>query len=283
MNILPSYACNLACPFCAIHQLDKGDLLDLDWLEKQIKEIPAEQIDILGGEPSLLPEEYLDRLISICRNKTGKKPGMYSNLIIKSPLLDKVELTVSYDPGSRQKSSRVLANMLTLEQPFEINTIATKPAIERGPEYLIKLAARMPNLKRITLSTLTVFPGCEDLRPEPEALKEFCLKLIELDKNNLIHFYPIATWQEDYIKRMDPAQTVEILPNKKFRIALRDFQGVREFDTYKEAAAYYEDNYSQADGQCKRCEFFRRCPHMYSEIRCKEDYEIAKAIKERLS
>lgn len=266
-----------------IHKLDKGDLLDLDWLEEQLQQMPDAQIDILGGEPSLLSDDYARRLIQICTDKLGgKKPGVYSNLVKIPSFLPDVNLTVSYDPGSRAKGMAVLMNMLELTVPFEINMIVTRYVVAEGVENLLHFANSFKRLKQITLSTLTVFPGCEDLRPRPSDLARFCEDILRYDKKHQLRFYPINTWTEDYTKHMDPAQTVEILPNQKFRIALRDFSGVEEFDTYQEAAAYYTKNYAIATGPCDGCPYFRRCTHMYQDNKdvCIYDKKITRRILE---
>jgi len=266
VNILPSYKCNLACPFCAIHQLDRGELLDLDWLEQTIKDLPQGQIDILGGEPSLLSDEYAKKLICICKEHAGDaRVGMYTNLIKISPLIHDVSLTVSYDPGSRQLSDKVRSNMLLLDVPFEINMIVTKHVVARGAQWILNLAKRLKRLTKITLSTLNVFPGCPDLRPDPLELAQFCQDIIRLDKEQKIYFYPISTWTIDYIKTPDPEQIVEILPNKKFRISLRDYFGHKEFDTFEEAAGYYNQNCEDSEPLCSKCPYFRRCTHMFTD------------------
>lgn len=259
--------------------MDKGDLLDLDWLEENIKTLPHGQIDILGGEPSLLPDDYMKRLLKICKEHAGdNKVGMYTNLIRISPFVNDADLTVSYDPGSRQLPEKVLQNMLCLDVPFEINMIVTKHVVDLGAEWLIRLSNRLRMAKKITLSTLTVFPGCTDLRPNHVDLANFCRDIIEANADK-IYFYPIATWTRDYIKQTDPSQTVEILPNRKFRIALRDFFGAQEFDTYKEACEYYEQNYSKGEPVCNGCPYFRRCIHMYTDGRtCREDRMITETI-----
>lgn len=280
MNILPSYKCNMKCPFCIIHKMDQNTLLDLNWLENNIQDIPATQIDILGGEPSLLNNEYLERLIEICQNKIkNKKPGMYTNLLKISPNIDKVELTVSYDPKARQHNNIVLKNMLQLDKQFCINMIVTKYVIDMGAEKIINFAKRLKMLKQLTLSTYTLFPGCIDLKPDPGKFIQFCKDIINLDKDNIIRFYPISTWKEQYIKKMNPADVVEILPNKKFRIAIRDYSNVKEFNTYQEAKKFYIDNYNSVEQCCINCNYYRRCTYMYIKNNtCKYDKEISDAI-----
>ena len=279
MNILPSYKCNLSCPFCIIHSKDKGDLLDFDWLENTLKDIPSCQIDILGGEPSLLPDSYMQRLLQICKQHAGRfKVGMYTNLVKISPFVNDVDLTVSFDPGSRQLSNKVMSNMLLLNTSFEINMIVTKHVVNRGAKWLQSFARKIKNIKKITLSTLTSFPGCVDLRPNPAELADFCRDIILLNDRH-IYFYPIATWESDFIKAADPVQVAEILPDHKFRVALRDFFGAKEFDTFKQAADYYSSNYASSEPYCVGCPYFRRCTHMYTDGNsCSADRMITETI-----
>lgn len=283
MDIIPSYNCNLDCPFCIVHRHNNGDLLDLDWLEENIKTVPHNYVTILGGELSLLPNDYMKRLIEIGKaHACDSKVTMYTNLVKVSPFIDSVDVIVSYDPMVRQLQNKVLQNMLLLERPFKINMLATKHVVSLGVEWLLKLFKKIKQLKKISISTLTLFPGCPDLRPDPMDLANFCCDIIKA-KTNKIRFYPVSTWTENYVKQMAPEETIEILPNKKFRISLRDFVGAKELDTYEQCVEYYKKELSSGEPCCQECPYFGRCTHMYTDNRrCHADRMITEAILSEL-
>ena len=207
MNILPSYKCNFQCPFCNIPKLDKGEILNLNWLENTLGNLPSmDEIHILGGEPTLLPLDYQDRLINICSNKiNGNKPKIYTNLSTIPVFADRLNIMVSYDPCNRQSQNKVLSNMLQLDK-FQINMIVTKTLIE---DYGTKIFAMVRNLHMISsirLSSYTHFNGLEDFTPDPQKLLEFISFIIRNNDNDKISFYPIDSIKNNYIKD-DPPNT----------------------------------------------------------------------------
>ena len=265
MNIFPSFACNFQCKFCHISKMDKGELLDLDWLESNLKDMPVpKKIGILGGEPSILPDEYLSRLISLCYQKNGKAPQMYTNLYKISPFINDVELMVSYDPGSRQARRQVFQNMLLLQKPFTVSTIVTKAVVEAGVDKLLQMVRRVKNIKQIHLSSYAAFSDCEDLRPTPEELATFCEEFIRKNDGTL-RFSPINAWISGEPKRTSLMGSIEIMPNGSFVIAPRENEPLHVFKTFQEAAGYYEQEYSDTLRGCEGCPYDGKCTHMYKD------------------
>jgi MoaA/NifB/PqqE/SkfB family radical SAM enzyme len=285
MNILPSYACNFHCPFCAIHQQDCGQLLNLDYAKQQLSSIPGiRQIDILGGEPSLLPDEYLSELIDICTSRlNGKLPGMYTNLSRVSPLIDRVKLTVSFDPGMREARNSVIQNMLMLDNEFDINTIVSSKLVALGAGHIEKMLSRFRMAKRICLSSFTHFPGMPDYTPAPEDMLKFMKDILSLDEPHRIHFSPISSIREGSRKSYAAEESAEMLPSGKYRYALRDVTSAKEFETF-DAVKKYRYNNESYPGECNSCRYRGQCLNKYrTEAGCYWDKKIMETIEERLS
>lgn len=281
MNILPSYKCNFKCSFCAVRSLDKGDLLDLNWLETTLNSIEnISNIDILGGEPSLLPLSYQERLINICSARLGgKKPNMYTNLKIITPFIDRVDPVISYDINVRQDEAIVLANMISLDTDFNINAIVTRQLVAKGAPYLLKFANRLKRLKQIKLSSFTHFTGYPDLSPDPQELIDFVSYILKYDTNYKIRFFPISSIRDAYKKNTAPEQVAEILPDQRFRISMRDFHNAQEFDTFDEVVRYHKENYNFIDEDCRDCRFLGKCLHKYKKESCYWDYKLMEIIE----
>lgn len=271
MDIIPSYYCNFDCDFCRTHTGSYQEPLDLRWLEEQLKHIPVKHINILGGEPFLLPKHYLQKLIEICYNKTGKKPGLYTNLTHLSDSIEDVELTVSYDPYNRQDLYTVLTNMLELRHPFRVNTLLTSYMVEKGVKRQLFFLREMRLCYQLVLSTLNVPKESEDfkadLRPNPLALAAFCEELAQTEEERL-YFYPLWVLKHRKTKETDFADVVEILPTKEFRVSFRDDDRPATFFSYKIAEKYY---YASKDypaiERCETCPYYGFCTNMYQPNR----------------
>ena len=75
-DIYPSLICNKGCKYCYMNETKCDGLLDLNLLDEKIHQVrDAYEDDILkvfllGGEPLLLPVDYINRLLQICRKYT---------------------------------------------------------------------------------------------------------------------------------------------------------------------------------------------------------------------
>ena len=71
IDIITNYFCNFSCEYCFLHKLKNiQKVIDVNKLERQLKEVSSkytiDDINIYGGEVSLLPLDYLKRLIDLC-------------------------------------------------------------------------------------------------------------------------------------------------------------------------------------------------------------------------
>ena len=137
IELVPSYECNLRCPFCIEWKRYDGTRMDLNILEKQLeilsKEFNFKHISVSGGEISILPEEYLKNILHICHNYSDTI-CITTNFIIPlhTTLLDLADIIrISYDPFTRENQYSVLTNILEADNyNFDVEILPTKYLIQ---------------------------------------------------------------------------------------------------------------------------------------------------------
>lgn len=226
MNIFPSYLCNFHCPFCGIRK-ETSPLLPLDWLEDVLDNVRPMHITILGGEPMLLPDDYLDKLVDMCTEHTGEAPGLYTNGSIIKPILSKTKLTISFDPEDRERSSAVLNNILKLTQPFSFSTILTKNLVQAGAEKFEKRVRPLKSLKSIDLCLCHHFAGREDMAaPDVKSfvdeLTDKRIRFLEHNKMKAFH------------------EALKVLPDCRFLVETPDHSERAVTNTLEDARFHYE-------------------------------------------
>lgn len=84
LSIQPTFLCNFNCNYCYLGNLrNYANILNLRVLERRIEEIlnkyQIRNINLYGGEISLLKPSYLEELVAIC-SRIGIKPTVITNL-----------------------------------------------------------------------------------------------------------------------------------------------------------------------------------------------------------
>lgn len=290
MNIIASYKCNFNCPFCFIKNNKDNTLLDLDWLEDFLSKLDdIEYLEILGGEPLILPDDYLNKLIDICYKKLNKPPKMYTNCSIYNPTINRVDSIVSYDYGLRQDLKKVMYNMVFIDMPFKISSILTNKLVEENPREIYKYAINnIPNLYGIDLVVYKYNHGLENFTPTKDKLMSFIRETIKynieiynkgINKEFRISFYDAFDNPKDEIRTF--YDCVEILPDKKIEVSLRDYKKPKTFNNIEDARKYYnsmKDTYPLE--KCYNCKYRFHCINQYSDEKECRDYDIMKELEE---
>lgn len=282
MNICPSFACNFDCEFCCTHN-KPGKRIDLDWIGEQFSKHPnlAKDIDILGGEPSILPFDYQKRLIEICTKHAGQKPYFTTNLFKISPFIDKVIPIVSFDFSVREHSSTVLNNMISLNVPYSISMIVTNHIVENlGAKKLIQFADSLKNCFKIDLLVFMKRGAAIDLTPNRKKLFEFFEKVMQHKKFSYTPYLGLCGIYDSSFD--DISNYLTFLPNNKFGFVLRYDNDEEEVfdtcDTYEEAEKYFEKRIKiiHASNPCSSCEYIGKCGCAigYKEGHCYGDKEL---------
>lgn len=281
MNIIPTYQCNLRCPFCFNKdQWHSKELLDLDYLTKELNKRKLTDIVIIGGEPSVLPNDYLENLIDICATRLNRKPLLYTNLIKQFPFPDKVRLFVSYDPEDREHQSTVLNNMMMLNSDYEVCMLQTKNLLNhKTANDIIRLAERLKH--NIHLETVDM---SSDHLPDPKKVANLSLALAY--KNSPRIFSTCV----DYIKfgstKEPPCfedfdNDISLMPNHKYQLSSSHGEYKYYAKTYEEAYKEYWQRHKEAS-LCQSCKYVKRCLDIYRvEDYCDYDYRLMEALNKK--
>lgn len=280
MNIYASYACNFRCRFCTIYK-KSGGLVDLDWAENELSKRPelCSNINILGGEPSILPEAYQERLIDICMEAAGEPPYLITNLYKKSPFLRKCRPIVSYDFRLREHHHTVLQNILSMEQEFSLSTVLTSYLVEQvGAEKYLRFIHSLPNCTRADLDIYYKSKDAEeDFTPDNEKLLGFVSAVMKSDKVNLA---PLSAMRSNIDSSVDNVSDyLAFMPERKYGVRFDYRNGTfAEFDSYEAAMAFYKKRTS--DENCKMCEFRDSCWYPHSDDVCHGNKPMLEMFKQ---
>lgn len=288
MNIYPSYQCNMHCQFCSLCELP-GELLNLDWLEEQLRKHPnlCHDINILGGEPSILPHDYQERLIAICTEAEGEKPFFITNLLNITPFRDKIKLIVSYDGELRPYHNRVLTNMLSLDVPFAMSTILSDKLVNIGADKYLKMLDRLPALERADLVLYRSGTTPVDNTPDHKKLMEFVAAVMNHPKVNLTPYSAMKHYTDNGFANI--AGRFGFLPDNKYGVRIDyNHQGYTPFDTYEEALQYYAcriDRLMNAIKPCCDCKYLGHCWCVggFEDGVCHGDKEMMEFFERRLN
>lgn len=274
MNIYASYKCNLCCSFCSLWN-NNSQLIDLSWLKKELEEHHnlAHDLTILGGEPSVLPIDYQQNLITICTQIEGKKPFYITNLLNPSPLISQTNLIVSYDFDLRKQHRKVLSNMLNLNQRFAISTILTDHLINNiGAAKYLKFIDSLKNCKR---ADLVIYYKSKkdklDFTPDKKSLLSFVSKVMQHPK---VCMAPLAQMKKEIPSSFnDMSDFFAFFPDNTYGVRLDYDNGpYKKFNTYNEAKLYYEK--SIKNPLCTSCSYVDYCWYPCSSKICHGEKEM---------
>ena len=285
MNIYPSYKCNFSCSFCYIKNIP-GELIDLDWLHEQFWNHPelCHDINILGGEPSILPLDYQRKLIDICTKVSGEKPLFITNLYNISPYLNDTQPIISYDFNLRQSQNRILSNIISLNMDFALSFIMTNNLVKIGSKKFITFINRFKNCKRVDLLMYRNGDTGVDHSPNHDDLMEFVADVIDHPKVNFTPYSSMKGYSDNYFDNI--SGRFGFHPGNKYGVRI-DYNSLlyTSFDTYETAIDYYNARVSEIKltDPCRACEFLGRCWCVggYTKGECHGDLVMMKYFKSR--
>lgn len=274
MNIYASYQCNLCCSFCSLWN-NSSPQINLEWVKKELENHPdlTHDLTILGGEPSVLPIDYQQKLIKICTQAEGKKPYYITNLLSPSPLISQTNLIVSYDFDLRKQHKKVLYNMLNLDQEFAISTILTSYLVNNiGAAKYLKF---IDSLKRCKRADLVIYYKAKkdklDYTPQKDKLLKFVSEVMQHSK---VCMAPLAQ-----IKQNIPASFNNMsdffafFPDNTYGVRFDYKNGpYKKFHTYEDAKIYYDK--SITNPLCVTCQHIDYCWYPCADTICHGEKEM---------
>lgn len=157
LSINPSYHCNFRCDFCYLtpEQLGDRQRVDVGVIEQRLDELlphyRVSHVDLYGGEPTILPEDYVQTLILLLKSRGVREVNVNTNLSAMPSWLNDpdVYVSVSYDFAAREQHERVFNNMLKLQKRFSILMLASPELIKHDPDEIIQTLNLLSNLNSV--------------------------------------------------------------------------------------------------------------------------------------
>lgn len=274
ISVNPWYYCNFRCDFCYLteHQLSDKKLLDLDILDKRLKEISSkekiEQIDIYGGEVGLLPSQYFSKFKEICRQYNSK---IIFNLITNLSMVNEITqdpecyTSVSYDFDCRESHEKVFRNMMLLNKPFSVLMLAGSCLIKKDVDEMIQMFNLIDNLESVEIK-----PYSSNQANQQEVsfkdFEEFVKKWITSKIEKKFLFVNEYLIEDSISKRRNSFSDdhIYITPSGRYAVLefdLNDNEFFLEYDTLEE---YYEWCRKEKirvkkNKFCSECNYFGNC------------------------
>lgn len=281
ISVNPSYLCNFRCSFCYLtkEQLADTKKIELDQLMGllyEIKHYKSEEefiFDLYGGEISILPDDYVDSLISILSLFTREPIRITTNLS-RIPLYfydERVQIAVSYDMNARERHGAVYNNMWRFgeNKQFDILMLASKQLMEWDPAEILKSLNYLPGLRSIEVKPYS---------PNQANKHEITNRDFELFMEKLITVYRGHPIQQS-VSLQNINQILSVLRSERSsfsddhvyitpsaRFALLDFD-TRDQEFFLEVEGFaevldwqsMEKHRVSANPGCSSCDYYGRC------------------------
>ena len=192
VSINPSYYCNFRCSFCYLTPEQLGDKkrASVEAILTRIDEIQSQYdiqtVDLYGGEPFLLPEDYLSELKAGLFARDVWDLGVNTNLSTTHPEIWSGDwwISVSYDFTARERSDEVFQNMLSLTQEFSILMLASPELMATDPDEIVDTLNLLSNLESVEVKPYSKNQA-NSLNAENADYEAFVWSLIErMDRMN---------------------------------------------------------------------------------------------------
>lgn len=270
VSINPTYFCNFNCDFCYLsaEQLRDRQTTSIDTIMARLSEITSEitHIDLYGGEIGLLPDDYLNELIDRIFDSYDCSISIITNLsAIRDVFLrEDIDLSVSYDFDAREKEMIVFGNMLKLQRPFSVLTLASEKVINNDVDYMINMFNSLTNLIAVEIkpfsSTTHRTQHVTDLQYE-EFIKEWIDSPIP--KNWMFMNEEKIGECLDGKYNAFSDDHVYITPSGKFGVLDFDLLGNESFTELESFLEYIEwtkkEKTKGVSNICKECKYFGKC------------------------
>jgi sulfatase maturation enzyme AslB (radical SAM superfamily) len=270
VSINPTYFCNFNCDFCYLskEQLRDRKTAKIETIMKRLSEIDETitHIDLYGGEIGLLPDEYLNELIDEIKDKYNPTVSIITNLsaIREVFLRPDIDLSVSYDFDAREKEHIVLKNMMMLQRPFSVLTLASEKVVNGDVDFMITIFNTLSNLQAVEIKPFSSTTHRAQTVTDLE-FEEFIKKWIDspVDKNfQFINQDKIEECLSGSYNAFSDDH-VYITPSGKFGVLDFDADGnesfteLNTFDEYRDWTV--REKQRGVSDICRQCKYFGGC------------------------
>lgn len=272
LSVNPSYYCNFRCEFCYLTPTQLGDRmrLPLSVLFERIDEVREHReigmVDLYGGEPLLLPAEYIDELKAGLHARGIDDLNVITNLSVNNPVMhdDDWYISVSYDFEAREKHEHVFQQMLKMQREFAILILATPEVMAKDPDDIINTLNLLSNLSSVEIKPYS--PNQANQLPVSYLDYEAFIKVLYKRRNEMkFDFVNAQQIQEslDGTRNAFSDDHVYITPEGKFGVLefdQDDNEFFLEMDRIEEYFQWCVTEKARVQASaCSDCDYFGRC------------------------
>lgn len=271
ISLNPSYYCNFRCHFCYLteKQLSNRTLLSIEELHQRLTEIEQydsiDHVDLYGGEPMLLPDDYIRDLKSCLSMHGIKQVNVNTNLsgINKSFIDPYFYISVSYDFSAREKHEQVWRNMSLLDEEFSVLMLASDQLMKLDPDEMISQFNLLANLSSVEIKPYSTNQA-NSLGITDRDFELFVQKWIDstIPKNfDFVNELRIKECLDGNYNAFSDDH-VYITPTGKFAVLefdLNDREYFLELENFEEYIKWANKEKTSLSPICQACEYKGRC------------------------
>lgn len=213
--IYPTFLCPFACQYCMFkNKLSLNEILSLNVLKDYLqKNNDMDSFVISGGDPLILPQSYLNELITIL--KSYNKPITLNAYPHQRNIPSDVYYDFSYDFLSKPRAAEVWENLLSFEFPFKITITLSPIMFKYHPNNLLQKLSLLPKLKEVEF--IPYFKNeCNQYDITKNDSFKKMMKMIYDTKLNLpFKITNKEILQKKYLKSFEPTLELNLFPNGK--------------------------------------------------------------------
>lgn len=268
VSINPTYYCNFRCDFCYLtkQQLSDPKKIDLDRLDHLLSNVPLiGHIDLYGGEIGLLTDEYFYKMKSIIRKYYNGPINIITNLsALRDFFFDEdIDLSVSYDFESREKSELVFKNIMLSTKPLSVLVLANKQVIQYDVDYMISMLNLCNQVKSVEIKPYSINQA-NSYDVTHRDFENFVIKWLQspIEKNfEFINEYRIQDSLEGKYSAYSDNH-IYITPSGNYGVLEFDEDDKEyflELNSWKQYLEWCDKEKATLAAECYSCQFVGRC------------------------
>ncbi len=274
LSLNPTFLCNFRCHFCYLtsEQLADTNKLDLSHLQSLLNEVDSlgyniDHVDLYGGEIAMLRPEYLEKMDQILFEHSDPSINVITNYAIKHEYFEKehVSLSVSFDFDVREKSEKVLLNIMTSQKNIAVLMLASKELMSKDVEEMIQTINTIGNITSVEIKPYSSNQANQHKVTDRE-FEVFVSKWLNSNTAKRFEFINEKLIRSSLSGSRNAFSDdhVYITPNGKFAVLDFDNHGHEfflELDSFKDYLIWAEDEKARvgSNKHCKSCQYFGRC------------------------
>lgn len=288
LSIHPTFNCNYRCPYCYLGNLrDNEQVLPLQVLSDRLSEVKSlyniSSIQILGGEVSLLRENYLYELCSMLEGIPHSITTNLSNTwLINFCLQNNVGMGVSLNE-ERPNYDLTLKRLKILKgmKGITISSVVLPSLIKKDPKDILSLYNELGFTTYFIQYRPSIYSEL-DYNLSLEDFTHFIERIFRAYRKGNYDFKignEIASKDKTLKASFDNCLFINpngkfstILENNQGREYYKEFQNLQEFDDFR-------NSYGKGRAaQCTDCYYFSKCKgeHLVSNnpLKCSQSFEL---------